>query len=458
MVVILNDNEMSISKNVGGISLFLSKARTRKFYTKSNEYVKKALNKLPKGSNKIIKLVRRLKYSIKQLLLPNMFFEDLGFRYLGPIDGHDIEKLEDLLKKTKDLEGPILVHVVTKKGKGYKPAEENPDRFHSASNFDIETGESKGKKSKDYSKVFGDKLVELAKENKKIVAITAAMKDGTGLTEFANRFPDRFFDVGIAEQHALGFAAGLAKAGKVPVVPIYSSFYQRAFDQVIHDIAIQKLGVVMCVDRAGIVGNDGETHQGIFDLSFFGMIPNLTVMAPKDFKEFGNMLEYAVNLKKPVVIRYPRGGEGSFNYDIHESLEEGKAEIIKTGNDLSIIAIGKMVDKAVEISNILEKQGKDVEVINARFLKPLDEEGILKSIIKTKNVITIEDNILKGGLGSTIEELILENGLENTEFKKYGYPDEFVKHGSVSEIEEKYGLSAERIAKDILYNKELLKL
>ncbi len=216
MIVILNDNEMSISKNVGGISLFLSKARTRKFYTKSNEYVKKALNKLPKGSNKIIKLVRRLKYSIKQLLLPNMFFEDLGFRYLGPIDGHDIEKLEDLLKKTKDLEGPILVHVVTKKGKGYKPAEENPDRFHSASNFDIETGESKGKKSKDYSKVFGDKLVELAKENKKIVAITAAMKDGTGLTEFAKEYPDRFFDVGIAEQHALRICSWTCKSRNNP--------------------------------------------------------------------------------------------------------------------------------------------------------------------------------------------------------------------------------------------------
>lgn len=255
-----------------------------------------------------------------------------------------------------------------------------------------------------------------------------------------------------------GFAAGLAKAGKVPVVPIYSSFYQRAFDQVIHDIAIQRLGVVMCVDRAGIVGNDGETHQGIFDLSFFGMIPNLTVMAPKDFKEFENMLEYAVSLKMPVVIRYPRGGEGNFKYDIYESLENKGAEIIKEGNDLSIIAIGKMVDRAVEISNILEKQGKDAEVINARFLKPLDKDNILKSITKTKNIITIEDNILKGGLGSNIEELILENGLENIEFKKYGYPDEFVKHGSVSEIEEKYGLNANQIAKDILEVKELLKL
>ena len=294
LIVILNDNEMSISKNVGGISLFLSKARTRKFYTKSSGFIKRIVQKLPKGSNKIIKLIRKIKDSIKQLVLPNMFFEDLGFKYLGPFDGHDIEKLESLLRITKRLEGPILIHVVTKKGKGYKPAEENPERFHSTSNFDIETGESKKKKSKDYSKAFGDKLVELADKNKNIVAITAAMKDGTGLTEFAKNYPDRFFDVGIAEQHALGFAAGLAKAGKIPVIPIYSSFYQRGFDQVIHDIAIQNLGVIMCVDRAGIVGNDGETHQGILDLSFFSIVPNLTIMAPKDFKELENMLEYAV--------------------------------------------------------------------------------------------------------------------------------------------------------------------
>ena len=247
-----------------------------------------------------------------------------------------------------------------------------------------------------------------------------------------------------------GFAAGLAKAGVIPVVPIYSSFYQRAFDQVIHDIAIQKLGVVMCVDRAGIVGNDGETHQGIFDLSFFSMIPNLIVMAPKDFKELENMLEFAVELKKPVVIRYPRGGEGVIKFDIHESLNGKKAEVIKEGKDLSIIAIGKMVCKAVEIANILEAQGKSVEVINARFLKPLDKESILKSVNKTKNVITIEDNILKGGLGSAIEELIIGEGLKDINFNKYGYPDEFVKHGSVEEIEKKYKIIANEISNEIL--------
>ena len=449
LIVILNDNEMSISKNVGGISLFLSKARTRKFYTESNRYIKKIVNMLPNGGNRIIKFIRKIKYSIKQLLLPNMFFEDLGFRYLGPIDGHDIEKLESILKKSKDLEGPILIHVVTKKGKGYKPAEENPDKFHSASNFDIETGISKKEKAVDYSKIFGEKLIELAKKNDKIVAITAAMKDGTGLAKFEKEFPNRFFDVGIAEEHAIGFAAGLAKNGMIPVVPIYSSFYQRSFDQVIHDVCIQNLGVVMCVDRAGIVGNDGETHQGVFDLSFFSMIPNITIMAPKDFKELEYMLEYAIDLKRPVVIRYPRGGEGKIKFDMHEKIDYGQAEILKTGNDLTIVAIGKMVERALEVSNILETEGKSVEVINARFLKPLDKDKILTSILKTKNIITIEDNIIDGGLGSKIEDLIYNSNIKDIKFKKFGYPDEFIKHGSVPEIEKKYGMDAASIAKEM---------
>lgn len=450
LTVILNDNEMSISKNVGGISLFLSKARTRKFYTESNRHVKNFLNKImPNKTAKIVKFVRKIKYSIKQLLMPTMLFEDIGFRYLGPVDGHDIEKLENILKISKELDGPVLIHVVTKKGKGYKPAEENPAKFHSASNFDIETGESTKAKVKDYSKAFGDKLIELAKRNEKIVAITAAMKDGTGLTEFAKEFPDRIFDVGIAEQHALGFAAGLAKNGMTPVVPIYSSFYQRGYDQVIHDICIQNLGVVMCVDRAGIVGNDGETHQGVFDLSFFSIIPNITIMAPKDFEELENMLEYAVTLNKPVVIRYPRGGEGKTKFDIHEPIETGKAEVIKTGEDISIIAIGKMVDRACEVASILEADGKSCEVINARFLKPIDKETILESITKTKEVITIEDNILKGGLGTAVEDIINEEGLTDVRLKKYGYPDEFISHGSVGEIEKKYGLDAQSIAEDV---------
>lgn len=442
LIVVLNDNEMSISKNVGGISQFLTRVRTKKFYKKSNNFIRKILEKIPGFGHFIIKLARRVKYSLKQLFIPNMFFEDLGFKYLGPVDGHDIERVEwilDLAKKEQ--EQPVLVHIITKKGKGYKPAEENPDKYHATSSFDIETGKSNKEKKKDYSTVFGDKLVELAKKNKKIVAITAAMTDGTGLKKFKEQYPNRFFDVGIAEQHALGFAAGIAKEGLIPVVPIYSSFYQRAYDQVIHDICMQELPVVMCVDRAGIVGNDGETHQGLLDLAFFNIVPNLTIMAPKDFKELEDMLEYATTLNKPVVIRYPRGGENeNIKFDRHEKIELGKAETIKEGNDLSIISIGKMTAKAVEMAEEFEEKnkGKTVEIINARFLKPLDKETILKSIEKTKNVITIEDGTVEGGLSTKIKELITENEIKDIKLKCYAYPDKFIEHGSVKELEDKY--------------------
>ena len=441
LIVILNDNEMSISKNVGGISQFLTKLRTKKFYKKSNNFIRKILEKIPGIGQAIIRLARRIKYSLKQLVLPNMFFEDLGFKYLGPVDGHDIERVEWILKLAKkEQDRPVLVHIITKKGKGYKPAEENPDKFHATSSFDIETGKPKKEKKKDYSGVFGEKVVELADKNEKIVAITAAMADGTGLKGFKEKYPTRFFDVGIAEQHAIGLAAGFAKEGLIPVVPIYSSFYQRAYDQVIHDICLQNLHVVMCADRAGIVGNDGETHQGIFDLSFFNIVPNLTVMAPKDFEELQKMLEYAINdLDSPVVIRYPRGGEAQdVTFDKHEKIELGKAEVLQEGTDLTIIAIGKMVAKAIKLARDYEKQGKKVTVINARFLKPFDTQTILKYIQESKNVITIEDNIIEGGLSTKIKELIVENELNDIKVKSYAYPDKFIEHGSVEELENKY--------------------
>ena len=438
MIVILNDNEMSISKNVGGISMMLSKLRTKSVYVNTSVKGKKVISKIPVVGKKVVKLVQRTKRGIKQLVIPKMYFEDIGFRYLGPVDGHNLEKLEDIFKICKEQEGPILVHVLTKKGKGYKPAENNPDKFHSTSKFNKETGEKVSKGKKDYSKVFGDKLVEIAKENKKIVAITAAMTDGTGLTEFARKYPSRFFDVGIAEQHAVGLAAGLAKSGLVPVVPLYSSFIQRAYDQLVHDVAIQDLPVVICADRAGIVGNDGETHQGLLDLSLTNTIPNFNIMAPKDFNELELMLDFAVNLKKPVMIRYPRGGE-DVAFGNSNKIELGKAEVLKEGNDITIIAIGKMVARAIEVAEELSKNGKEATVINARFLKPLDKETILKNIKGKKKVITIEDGTVVGGLGSKVEELIFENKL-NINLEKFAYPDEFVKHGSVSEIEEKYGL------------------
>ncbi len=458
LTVILNDNEMSISKNIGGINMLLSKLRTRRTYTKSNISGKKIISKIPVIGKPTVKIVQRMKRSIKQLVIPKMFFEDIGFRYLGPVDGHNIAELERMLKISKELDGPVLLHVLTKKGKGYKIAEENPDKFHATGPFDIETGKPKKAKGDDYSKIFGNKLVELAKKDNRIVAITASMKDGTGLGKFQKEFPDRFFDIGIAEQHALGLAAGMAKDGVIPVVPIYSSFYQRAYDQVIHDIALQNLPVVMCVDRAGIVGADGETHQGQFDMSFFRLVPNLTIMAPKNFKELEDMLEFAVNLNKPVVIRYPRGGQGKEEIESNEKIELGKAEILKQGNDITILAIGKTVERAQIIAKMLEKENVSTEVINARFLKPLDKETIKTSIEKTRRIITLEDGTIINGLGTAVKELIVDENLENIEVRNYAYPDNFIQHGTVDELEKLYGQDAESIANDIVNADYMVKI
>lgn len=450
MTVILNDNEMSISPNVGGVNKFLGKLRTKKLYTRTNNLVKEHISSIPLIGKSTVKVVQKIKRAIKQLIIHKMFFEDIGFTYLGPVDGHNIEKLESILTISKQVKGPVLIHVLTKKGKGYEFAEKNPDKFHATSPFNIKTGELNKAKGKDYSKVFGDKLVELAKLNDKIVAVTASMKAGTGLEDFAKEFPYRFFDVGIAEQHAITMSAGMAKERMIPVVPIYSSFYQRAYDQVIHDVAMQNLHVVMCVDRAGVVGADGETHQGTLDMAFFRLIPNLTIMAPKDFKELEDMLEFAIKLKKPVVIRYPRGGESTkVNFDKHDEIILGKAEILKKidgakEKDITIIAIGKMVAKAMEMARKLEIElGYRTEVINARFLKPLDKFTILNSISETKNVITIEDGTEINGLATAVKELIVDNGLQNIKFKSYAYPDKFIRHGSVEELEKLYGLNVE---------------
>ncbi|MFR5507999.1 MAG: 1-deoxy-D-xylulose-5-phosphate synthase [Clostridia bacterium] len=450
MTIILNDNEMSISKNIGGLNMLLSKLRTKKTYTKSNISMKKIINKVPVIGKPTVKVIQRLKRSIKQLIIPKMFFEDIGFTYLGPVDGHNIQELENILRLSKQIDNPVIIHVLTKKGKGYSIAEENPDKFHATAPFNIETGKAGKEKKKDYSKVFGDKLVELARENEKIVAITASMKDGTGLTKFSKEFPKRFFDIGIAEQHALGLAAGMAIEGTIPVVPIYSSFYQRGYDQVIHDIAIQNLPVIMCVDRAGIVGADGETHQGLLDMAFFRLVPNLTIMAPKDFKELEEMLEFAIKLNKPVIIRYPRGGEEDYKFQAstnseYTKIEEGKAEILKEGKDISIIAIGKMVSRAMKIAEELEKENINTDVINARFLKPLDIKTIKNSITKTKKVITIEDGTIINGLATAIKELIIDENLRDIKLECFAYPDKFIQHGSVQELEEIYDLDEKSI-------------
>lgn len=456
IIVVLNDNEMSISKNVGGISLLLGKMRTKNVYTKANEKVRIRMGNIPKVGNKIVKLTSRIKNSIKQIFISKMYFEDIGYTYLGPVDGNDIEAVEEILEQSKKCKGPVLVHVVTKKGKGYKLAEKNPSKFHGTAPFDKKTGEVLKAKSKDYSKVFGEKLVEIAKNDNRIVAITAAMADGTGLSEFKKKYPKRFFDVGIAEQHAIGMAAGMAKSGLIPVVPIYSSFYQRAYDQVIHDVCMQNLHVIMCADRAGIVGNDGETHQGLLDMASFSIVPNMTIMAPKDFKEFEQMIDFAVNFNGPILIRYPRGGEGKVKFKCNEKIVLGESELLKEGSDVTIIAIGKMVEKAVEVADEFSKIGVDAEIINARFLKPFDENKIIESIEKTKNVITIEDGFIKGGLATTVNELIAKNGIIDVNIKNCGYDDEFVKQGSVQELEQINGLDCNSIVASWAKNENIV--
>ncbi len=443
LLVILNDNEMSISKNVGGISMLLSKLRAKGLYNQVNSKGKRTINKIPIVGQKFVKLVQKAKRGIKQFVIPKMYFEDIGFRYLGPVDGHNLEELEKILKLAKKQEGPILMHVLTKKGKGYKPAEDSPDVFHSTSKFDVLTGEKIGKSKFDYSKVFGQKLVHLAKDNPQIVAITAAMKDGTGLRAFADQFPERFFDVGIAEQHAVGLAAGLAKSGMIPVVPMYSSFIQRAFDQLVHDVAILNLPIVICSDRSGIVGNDGETHQGLLDMAFTNLIPHFTIMAPKDFTELEQMLEFAVNLKKPVLIRYPRGKE-EIHFEKQETIDWGKCEVLQEGKEVCLIGIGKFVAKACQIANRLKAEGINATVINARFLKPLDEIVISDYMKQANIVVTLEDASTKSGLGSEIQKIAFEQKIQ-TEILKMGYPDEFIKQGNTDEIEQKYGLDEENI-------------
>lgn len=434
ITIILNDNQMSISKNTGGFSKFLSNLRTRKFYIKSNYKIKKAVKKMPFGK-KIVKIVEWTKKRIKGLIIKNMFFENIGFTYLGPVDGHNIEALEDIIKRSKNIKGPKLIHVITKKGKGYKKAENNPNKYHMYSLGSLE---------KSYSSVMADTLTKLASSDDKIVAITAAMEDGTGLKLFREKFPDRFFDVEIAEEHALTMAAGMASSGLKPVVAIYSSFLQRGYDQIIHDIALQNLPVIICVDRAGIVGEDGETHQGILDLSFLNTVPNLTVMAPKNKQELKEMLKFSLKLNKPVAIRYPKTSK-----DVKiktTKIEYGKAEVLSKGKDITIVAIGKMVNKALEIRQKLLEDGVKATVINARFIKPLDVFTIEKELKKSKMLVTIEDNVKDTGLGEKVKALMKSD----IKILSFGYPDKYISHGKIDEIEDEYGLTVEKMYKKIM--------
>lgn len=455
LIVILNDNQMSISPSTGNLANYLTKLRSNLFYRGLKKATKTFFLSLPLIGKTLFKIFGRTKDFFKHTIFPSsVLFEQYGFSYLGPVDGHDIDELISILNQAKTTQKPVLVHVITKKGKGYEPAENNPDKFHGIGKFDVSTGETISPSSPSYSKTFGDELYRLAEKNDKIVAITAAMTSGTGLSNFSKRFPTRFYDVGIAEAHAVTFASGLARGGYIPVFAVYSTFLQRAYDQIIHDVALQNLHVIFAIDRAGIVGADGETHHGIFDLSYLSHIPNLTIMAPKDGNELREMLNLAINIDGPVAIRYPRGNyTEDFNKTYldnnlsSEKLKIGKAEILKEGNDLSIIAYGKTVKTALDISKILEQKGKSCEIINTRFLKPIDKGTILNSLEKTKNFITIEDNVCTGGLATQIKELIINK--KDIYGLYFAYPDEFIKHGSCEEIEKMYGMDAESIAEKI---------
>lgn len=450
ITVILNDNQMSISHNVGSLSTYLSKLRTEPAYNKFKENFQNTLSKIP-GGKSVNNLVEKAKDSFKYLLVPDMLFEDLGFTYLGPIDGHDIAKLKGVLARSKRIKGPVLIHVITTKGKGYNFAEENPDKFHGIGVFDVDTGEMLGVKGKTYSSVFGDEIVKIAEKDKRVVAVTAAMPEGTGLDKFAKTFPNRFFDVGIAEQHAVTMSAGLAANGMRPVFAVYSTFLQRAYDQILHDICMQKLPVILAIDRAGIVGEDGETHQGIFDLSYLRNIPNIVIMAPKCINEMRQMLNLSFDLNCPVALRYPKGSDpDGVDFGPVVSVRPYKSEVMLKGKDILIIAEGRMVGYAYSAARELKKSGIEIGLINVRFVKPLDRAVIIEEVKKYDKIITLEDNVVTGGLGSGILEMLSQSDIENKRIKLLGFPDDFIPHGSSGILFKKYGLDTTGIIEHVL--------
>ncbi|HBT20452.1 MAG TPA: 1-deoxy-D-xylulose-5-phosphate synthase [Peptococcaceae bacterium] len=454
LIVVLNDNKMSIDKNVGALSSYLSRLRTDPMYFKGKEEIENLLKKLPHGST-VLKLADKIKDSIKYLVVPGMLFEELGFTYLGPIDGHNINAMKAVFNNAKSLKGPVLVHVITQKGKGYEPAEDKPDTFHGIGPFNVSTGtSSKKNEPPSYTSVFGHALSQIAEERPDLVAITAAMPGGTGLDIFQKNFPDRYFDVGIAEQNAVTMAAGLAVGGLKPVVAVYSTFLQRAYDQIIHDVCMQKLPVVFAMDRAGIVGEDGETHQGVFDISYMRHIPNMVVMSPKDEEELRHMLFTAVEYEKgPISIRYPRGhGVGVPLSDTFVHLPIGKAEVLLEGSDIAFLAVGNQVYTALKAAESLKKEGVRAAVVNCRFIKPMDEDLVCEMALKIKRIATIEENVLLGGFGSAVLEVLSNKGINNIRLVRIGLPDKFIEHGKADLLREKYGLSAEKVIEKIKQN------
>jgi len=452
VIVILNDNEMSISPNVGALSSYLNRLMTGEFVSRFRRDMEGFLETLPRIGKSVVRFARQAEESLKGLVTPGLLFEELGLKYIGPIDGHRLDYLIETFQNIKKLGGPILVHVITKKGKGYPPAEMNPSRFHGVPPFVIETGEFKSsqKNPPTYTEVFGETLCRLAKENQRLIAITAAMQSGTGLEEFATLFPNRFYDIGIAEQHAVTFAAGLALEGMKPVVAIYSTFLQRAYDQVLQDVCLQKLPVVLALDRGGIVGEDGPTHHGVFDFSYLRHIPNLVVMVPKDENEFQHMIKTAAECPAPVAFRYPRGrGVGVGREASLRLIDIGKGEILREGQDVLIIAIGTTVYPSLRAAERLAEAGIQAAVINSRFLKPLDAELLCDWAKKTGKVLTVEENVLQGGFGSAVLELFQERGLFPVQVRRLGIPDTFVEHGPQALLREKYGIDENGIIKGV---------
>ena len=444
ILVILNTNELSISPNVGAISNYLNKIISLPVYNHFKQSLEQFLVKRGKQGSRVLNLANKFEEGLKGLFIPGVLFEELGFRYFGPFDGHNIEVLTSSLKNILNIKGPRILHVVTKKGKGYFAAENEPVKFHGTGPFDIQTGLSLTKPSggRTYTEVFSDKLAELAAGDNKIIAITAAMPEGTGLDKFHRLFPDRFFDVGIAEGHAVCFAAGLAKAGFKPVIALYSTFLQRAYDQIIEDVALQNLPVIFCLDRAGIVGEDGVTHQGIFDIGFLNTIPHLAVLAPKDAKELESMLEFSVKSNIPAVIRYPKGKAEDLSGEYPE-IELGKAEVLSEGNNFAIIALGSMVKVSLEAQKLLQKEGLSGFLINSRFAKPLDKHLFSEIAGKARFIFTVEEGIVEGGFGSAVESALGQPVI------KIGLPSSFIEHGKRELLLEKYGLTAKGIADKI---------
>ena len=452
MIVVLNDNEMSISKNVGAMSEYLYQLRTGETYNKIKHDIEGWLKNMEFGTD-VLKAIRRLKGSVKYLMVPTSIFEELGFTYLGPIDGHDLQGLTEVLQAAKKIDGPVLVHVLTKKGKGYKPAEESPNKFHGTGPFDIATGKKIANPNAPitYTEVFGRTLTELANTDKDIIGITAAMPDGTGMSTFAKAHPERCFDVGIAEQHAVTSAAGAAAVGLKPVAAIYSTFLQRAYDSVLHDICMQKLHVTLCLDRAGLVGDDGYTHHGVFDYAYLRSMPEMTIMAPKDENELRHMLKTAVDFDGPVSVRYPRGsGVGVSITEPMHSLPIGKAEVLREGKDVCLWAIGSMVQSALQAADKLAEQGISAGVVNMRFAKPLDEELLLEHAAQYGKIVTLEEGVLQGGVGSAVlETLNAAKMLQKCQVLTLGIPDEFVLHGDKKLLFKDLGLDVETIADKI---------